>query len=138
MRKRKRKSRENTPPHLADAPFVLLLKFVVSGRHHHSKIKNTIKKNTGEQKEIRTTKRHTIKLQEPTHRGSIFSIILRLLSLLLSACLKNLDERSRAAQRARWQHPHAPGRELYQPLGVNCDAFVHVSEGGVLSFTRWS
>jgi hypothetical protein len=45
MTKRKRKSRENTPPHLADAPFVLLLKFVVSGRHHHSKIKNTIKEH---------------------------------------------------------------------------------------------
>jgi hypothetical protein len=43
MRKRKRKSRDNTPPHLADAPFVLLLKFVVSGRHHHSKIKSRIK-----------------------------------------------------------------------------------------------
>jgi hypothetical protein len=72
-----------------------------------------------------------------SHSGSIFSIILRLLSLLLSACLKNLKitvatgKKGRGCQQREKRGPcqssgDQPRRKFNEPLGVYGDALVHV------------
>ena len=94
----------NPPPHLADSPFVFLLKFVVSVRHHYSKINKMIKHQSQvlpprDHNSNNTHRNH--KFQDATHSGSIFSIIFRLLNLLLSACLKNLNDMSRSRSKPK-------------------------------------
>jgi hypothetical protein len=82
----------------------------------------------------------TTTFQIHTHSGSIFSIILRLLSLELSACLKNLiinvlhiisrwGQAKCTSSRCGSSESEVvpPRRELNQPLRVDGDALVHVS-----------
>jgi hypothetical protein len=79
---------------------------------------------------------HGTKQQKsPPHNGSIFSIIFRLLSLELSACLKNLKskvlyvmgvESEVAAEAGAAWHLVPPWSELNQPFRVDGDALVHV------------